>query len=145
MSIERSLALYRRMPSSLICSARPLLSLLPREFRNENGEEMERLFAEALVDARAKTPGATLRAWWGASWDVAFAAALSRLAPRSRRTGSSGLRSSGPILPSQKPKDGLVFESLPSVAADHAAVSVSGNSCTSETCCTDLAKLEAMP
>ena len=43
MTAERSLALYRRM-----------LHVLPREFRNENGEEMERLFAEALVEARAK-------------------------------------------------------------------------------------------
>ena len=104
MTVERSLALYRRM-----------LHLLPREFRNENGEEMERLFAEALVEARAKARGAVRRAWWWWAWDVAAAALLSRLAPRSRRVGNPSLRPAGrpgPIPRSPKPKDSLLLESL---------------------------------
>ena len=104
MTAERSLALYRRM-----------LHVLPREFRNQNGEEMGRLFAEALVEARARARGAVLRVWWWGAWDVATAALLSRLVPRSRRAGNPSLRPAGhpgPIPRSPKPKDSLVFESL---------------------------------
>ena len=104
MTVERSLALYRRM-----------LHLLPGKFRSENGEERERLFAEALVEARANAPFATLRAWCSASWDITAAAMLSRFVQESRYSANSApgpANDRGPIHQPPQSKDSLVFESL---------------------------------
>ena len=102
MTVERSLARYRRM-----------LHLLPGKFRSENGEEMERLFAEALVEARAHAHFATLRAWSSAIWDITAAAMLSRFGQESRYSASSGpANDRGPIHQPPQSKDSLVFESL---------------------------------
>lgn len=64
---------------------RLLLRLLPREFRNRHGREMEALFAEHLEGGSALDGAA---AWARACWDVVKMAAVLRIRGRGRRNGN---------------------------------------------------------
>ena len=102
MTPGRSLALYRRM-----------LWFLTRDFRRENGDEMERLFVEALEEAQRRSVGATVGVWLSGTWDIATTAVLSRISPRRHEAGRPNAPTDfGRLGRSPHTKDTLVLESL---------------------------------